>query len=462
MLKLKDIKSVYFIGIGGIGMSALARFFKQQGMNVAGYDRTPTPLTDTLKQEGIEVRFDDDVESIPQTFKDKQSCLVVFTPAVPVTHAELQYFKKNNFQVKKRAEVLGLLTRGMEGVCVAGTHGKTTISSMTAHLMKQSEVGCNAFLGGITRNYATNFLLDEHSSYVVMEADEFDRSFLHLTPHLALVSAMDADHLDVYGEASKVYEAFNEFVQLISPGGALLYKEGLPLELPDDDVEVFTYSAKEEGDFYPFNLKLVDGLYKFSLKTPFGKIHHLKMGVPGLLNVENAVGAIGLSLLAGVDEDEIREALPNFKGIRRRFEYRIREENLVYIDDYAHHPEEINATVASVRALYPGKQLTVVFQPHLFTRTRDFADGFAEALDKCDRVFLLDIYPAREEPIEGVTSQMIVDRMQLEKVKLLKYYDLKEELKSDVPEVILTLGAGDIDKLTDDLEGHLKLFIFNE
>jgi len=459
MLKLDDIKSVYFIGIGGIGMSALARFFKQQGKNVAGYDKTSTALTSTLMDEGIQVTFHDNVDNIPDDFKDPSNCLVVYTPAVPVGHGELNYYRQNNFQVKKRAEVLGLLTRGMEGICVAGTHGKTTISSMAAHLMRQSQVGCNAFLGGITRNYATNFLHDDSSLYVVMEADEFDRSFLQLTPYLALISAMDADHLDIYGEASKVYEAFNQFVQLINSGGALLFKEGLPVELPDEDVEVFTYSAKEEGDFYPFNLRHVDGFYYFNLKTPFGKIMKLQMGVPGLVNVENAIGAIGLALLAGVEEDEIRNALPKFQGIKRRFEYRIREDNLVYIDDYAHHPEEINATVSSVRAIYPGKKLTVIFQPHLYTRTKDFADDFAKALDQCDNVYLLDIYPAREEPMEGVSSKMIADRMKLKQVKWLSFDDLLLDLKKNVPEVVLTLGAGDIDTLTEDLEKQLKQFI---
>lgn len=462
MLQLDNIQSVYFIGIGGIGMSALARFFKHQGMNVAGYDRTVTKLTDALVKEGIEVSFEDNVESIAPAYKDKASSLVVYTPAVPSTHSEFNYFKVNGFEIKKRAEVLGLLTRGMEGICVAGTHGKTTISSMTAHLLKQSAIGCNAFLGGITRNYSTNFLFDEKSPFVVMEADEFDRSFLHLKPHLALISAVDADHLDIYGEASKVSEAFNQFAGLISPGGALLYKEGVSLELPDDDVEVFTYSGSEEGDFHPFNLKLKNGLYHFDLKTPFGKIKNLQMGIPGLLNVENAVGAMGLALLAGVEEEELRSALPAFEGIKRRFEYRIRENELVYIDDYAHHPEEINATVRSVRALYPQKEITVVFQPHLYTRTRDFAEGFAEALDRCDRVYLLDIYPAREEPIKGVTSNVIKEIMKMDEVKLVNYDELLKDLENKLPEVILTLGAGDIDKKVDDLQFKLNQFILNK
>ncbi|MCU4177121.1 UDP-N-acetylmuramate--L-alanine ligase [Carboxylicivirga sp. N1Y90] len=461
MLQLKDIKSVYFIGIGGIGMSALARFFKYEGKEVAGYDRTQTDLTHKLEVEGISIHYTDDVDLISSTFKQQLSCLVVYTPAVPKDHTELNFFRDNGFTVKKRAEVLGLLTQGMDGICVAGTHGKTTISSMTAHLLKQSKVGCNAFLGGITNNYKTNFLHDVKSPYVVLEADEFDRSFLHLKPHFALVSAMDADHLDIYGDAEQVYAAFNEFVSLIGAGGALLHKVGLPINEPDEEVEIFTYSLDEEGDFYPTNLHLKNGLYQFDLQSPFGKISNVTLGIPGLVNVENAVGAMGLALLSGVEEDEIREALPKFSGIKRRFEYHVREEGMVYIDDYAHHPEEINATVKSVRAIYPEKELTVVFQPHLFTRTQDFAEGFAKALDKCDQIFLLDIYPARELPIEGVNSEMILKLMESEKVKVVKKEALLDELLKVKPELVLSLGAGDIDKLVPSLAEGLKDSISN-
>lgn len=447
MLQLKDIKSVYFIGVGGIGMSALARFFKYEGMEVAGYDRTQTELTLKLEEEGIDVHYRDDIDLIGAVFKRQLSTLIVYTPAVPQDHAELSFFRKNAFEVKKRAEVLGILTRGMDGVCVAGTHGKTTISSMTAHLMRQSSVGCNAFLGGITNNYKTNFLHDANSPFVVLEADEFDRSFLQLKPHFALVSAMDADHLDIYGDESQIHDAFDEFVSLINPGGALLYKVGLPVVEPDEDVEIFTYALNEKADFYPVNLNLVEGLYEFDLQSPFGKIHGLKLGVPGLVNVENAVGAMGLALLSGVEPKELQMALPQFSGIKRRFEYHLREDKIVYIDDYAHHPEEINATVQSVRAIYPHKKLTVVFQPHLFSRTKDFAEGFAKALDACDRVFLLDIYPARELPIEGVDSEMIANLMHLEGVKVVTKSDLLDELVSVSPELVLSMGAGDIDQL---------------
>jgi len=459
MLQLKEIKNVYFVGIGGIGMSAIARFFKYEGMHVAGYDRVSTVLTTELEQEGIDVHYQDDIKQIALNYHDASTTLVVYTPAIPDTHTELTYFREKGFDVRKRAEVLGLISSGMNGVCVAGTHGKTTISSMTAHLYKQSNVGCNAFLGGIVNNYKTNFLHNANSPYVVLEADEFDRSFLHLHPHFALVSAMDADHLDIYGDADQVTEAFHSFIDQIEPAGALLYKEGLPVGPVDEDIEVFTYSADTQGDFHPVRLTLEDGLYVFDLKSPFGMIKGLKMGVPGLVNVENAVGAIGLALMAGVEANEIRQALPGFEGIRRRFEYRIKTEDFVFIDDYAHHPEEINATVKSVRAIYPDKKITVVFQPHLYTRTRDFAAGFAEALDQCDRVVLLDIYPARELPIEGVESKMIANLMQNNKVTVVAKEDIYEELVKEDNDIILTLGAGDIDKEVSALELKFRALI---
>lgn len=459
MMQLKDIKSVYFIGIGGIGMSAIARFFKFEGKNVAGYDRTSTVLTQELEQEKIDIHYDDNVELIDTCYKDKASTLIVYTPAVPDSHTELQYFKTNGFTIQKRAEVLGLLTHKMDGVCVAGTHGKTTISTMTAHLYTQSEIGCNAFLGGISNNYKTNFLHNSQSPYVVLEADEFDRSFLHLKPQFALISAMDADHLDIYGDEQNVRDAFNQFVDRIQPGGALVYKEGLPLDEVDEDVELFSYSLDGDSDIYATNIKQEDGLYRFDMVSPFGKLRNLKLGVPGLVNVENAVGAVALALLGDVEEGEIRDALAGFQGIRRRFEYKIKEENLVMIDDYAHHPEEINATLASVKDIYPDKKISVVFQPHLYTRTRDFADGFAKALDVADQVYLLDIYPARELPIEGVTSEIIRRKMKLKQVEVVSKAELLTKVKTSKPEVLLTLGAGDIDKLVPLLADELKKLI---
>jgi UDP-N-acetylmuramate--alanine ligase len=462
MLLLKDIKSVYFIGVGGIGMSAIARFFKYEGLHVAGYDRVSTVLTKELEEEGIAIHYDDDIKQIALNYHDKASTLVVYTPAIPSDHRELNYFKDKGFDVRKRAAVLGLISSGMNSVCVAGTHGKTTISSMTAHLYKQSSVGCNAFLGGIINNYKTNFLHDAASSYVVLEADEFDRSFLQLHPYLALISAMDADHLDIYGSEEHVNEAFHDFVERIEPGGVLLHKAGLEIDDVNDEIELFTYSIEEKADFMASNIRLVDGMYHFDLKSPFGVVKSLQMGVPGLVNVENAVGAIGLALLGGVEPQEIQSALPDFAGIRRRFQYRITSDSLVFIDDYAHHPQEINATVKSVRALYPGKEITAVFQPHLYTRTCDFAEGFAAALDKCDRVLLMDIYPARELPIEGVDSDMIIRLMQNERVQKVDRNCLFEVLTEQPVEVILTLGAGDIDKEVPILEEKLREFISNK
>ena len=459
MMQMNNIRSVYFIGIGGIGMSAIARFFKFEGKNVAGYDRTSTVLTKELEQEGITIHYTDDVDEIALCYRDKSSALIVYTPAIPDDHSELQYFRNKGFTLQKRAEVLGLLTQKRDGVCVAGTHGKTTISTMTAHLFTKSEVGCSAFLGGISNNYKTNFLHSHQSPYVVLEADEFDRSFLHLKPHFALISAMDADHLDIYGDEQQVKAAFNQFVQKIQPGGALVYKAGLPLDEVDEDVELFSYSLEGESDFYATNIKLVDGLYQFDVISPFGKIHKLKLGIPGLVNVENAIGAIALALLGDVDAEEIRKSLVEFKGIRRRFEYKIKSENLVMIDDYAHHPEEINATLASVKDIYPDRKIAVVFQPHLYTRTRDFAAGFAAALDVADQVYLLDIYPARELPIEGVTSELIREKMELKQVEMVSKEDLVEKVKVSKPEVLLTLGAGDIDKMVPVLARELELFI---
>ena len=461
MLQFKDIKSVYFIGIGGIGMSALARFFCYEKLNVAGYDRVTTVLTKELEAEGIKIHYEDNIQNISTEYRDKESTLVVYTPAILETHSELKHFRDQGFDVRKRAAVLGLISSGLNSVCVAGTHGKTTISSLTAHLYKQSSVGCNAFLGGIVNNYKTNFLHDSDSSYVVLEADEFDRSFLHLKPHFALLSAMDADHLDIYGDKESINSAFHEFVSKIEPGGVLVYKQGLPIEDVNSDIELFSYSIEEKADFSAFNLKLEDGIHRFDLHTPFGTIRGLKMGIPGLVNVENAVGAIALAMLGGVESDEIKAALPDFEGIRRRFQYRIKSDELVMIDDYAHHPEEINATFKSVKAIYPDRKVTAVFQPHLFTRTRDFAEEFANSLDQFDRILLLDIYPARELPIDGVTSQMIASMMKSPAVKVVKKADLFDALIEDENEVVLTLGAGDIDKEVPVLEKKFREFISN-
>ncbi len=450
-MDFSKVTSVYFIGIGGIGMSALARYFKVNGYHVSGYDRTRTLLTGELEKEGIDIYFEDTVELISDSYKNQVTTLVVYTPAVPVNHLQLNYFKEHLFAVKKRSEVLGLLTHQRKGVCAAGTHGKTTISTMIAHLLKQSAVDCSAFLGGVSQNYKTNLLLSDKSDYVVLEADEFDRSFLRLTPYLALISSADADHLDIYGDDSSVKESFQEFAELVKPGGILLTKKEIDLKFRENNkVKHYTYSLDDESaDFCAVNLKLIDGLYQFDLNTPNKPVCNIRVGIPGLVNVENAVGACSVAWLVGVKGDEMINSLPGFKGIRRRFDYRIKRDDLVVIDDYAHHPEEINATLKSVRALYPEKKITGVFQPHLFSRTSDFYKEFAEKLSGLDELILLDIYPAREKPMQGISSNMILELVDLPVKKLSTKKELLSDIKGLNPEVLLMMGAGDIDKEID-------------
>lgn len=439
-------------------MSALARYFKAMGYAVSGYDRTPTLLTGEMEKEGIQIYFEDKVELIEAEFKNQISTLIVYTPAVSSNHLQLSYFKGNLFAVKKRSEVLGLLTYQKKGICVAGTHGKTTVSTMIAYLLKESAVDCSAFLGGVSQNYKTNLLLAEASDYVVLEADEYDRSFLRLKPYLALITSTDADHLDIYGDDSHVKESFCEFAALVKPGGVLLTKQGIDLRFKvPDEVKHWRYSLdNSSADFYAKNLKLVDGLYQFDLHTPQRLLKNIKVGIPGLVNVENAVGACTAAYLVGVADEEIRASLPQFKGVRRRFDYRIKRDDLVLIDDYAHHPEEIKATVKSVRALYPNKKLTGVFQPHLFSRTNDFHREFAQSLSLLDELILLDIYPAREEPIPGVNAQMILNLAQLPVKILSTKRELINNIKQLKPEVLLMMGAGDIDKEIDKVVEDLK------
>ncbi len=457
-MDFSKIKSVYFIGIGGIGMSALARYFKAMGYAVSGYDRSPTLLTGEMEKEGIQICFEDKVELITTDFKNQVSTLIVYTPAVSSKHLQLSYFKESLFAVKKRSEVLGLLTYQKKGICVAGTHGKTTVSTMIAYLLKESAVDCSAFLGGVSQNYKTNLLLAEASDYVVLEADEYDRSFLRLKPYLALITSTDADHLDIYGDDSHVKESFCEFAALVKPGGILLSKQGIDLTFKvSDEVKHWHYSLdNSSADFYAENLQLLDGLYQFDLHTPQRLIKNIKVGIPGLVNVENAVGACTAAHLVGVADEEIRASLPQFKGVRRRFDYRIKRNDLVLIDDYAHHPEEIKATVKSVRALYPNKKLTGVFQPHLFSRTNDFHREFAQSLGLLDELILLDIYPAREEPIPGVNAQMILNLAQLPVKILSTKKELINNIKQLKPEVLLMMGAGDIDKEIDKVVEELK------
>ena len=446
-------------------MSALARYFKAKGCDVCGFDRTETPLTKNLVAEGIGVHYNDDAGAIPQSFKDnKNDTLVVYTPAIPVSNSELQWFKNQNYLMMKRSEALGLISKSKHTIAVAGTHGKTSVSTMVAHLVTATGIGCDAFLGGISKNYNSNLLLAEGSRYVVAEADEYDRSFLRLHPHIALVTSMDADHLDIYGTHNALKEAFEQFASQITCGGTLIIKYGLTLPVRDD-VRVFTYSLNDaNADFHAKNIRMEkDGRYLFTLQTPNETIENVHTLAPGLLNVENGIAAMAATIVAGgkfsdceqtekIETEKIKDGLASFEGILRRFDFRIRKENIVYIDDYAHHPEELRFAIKSVRELYPGKHITGIFQPHLYTRTRDFAGDFAQSLDLLDSILLLDIYPAREEPIEGITSEIIFKKITVDDKILCKKSDVINILKNKKLEVLLTLGAGDIDTLVAKIE----------
>ena len=394
---MKQYSSLYFIGAGGIGMSALVRYFLAKGYRVAGYDRTSSPLTEALQSEGLEIVYDESVDLIPDYCRDPKTTLVVYTPAIPATHAGLLYFREHGFKVVKRAELLGLITQSSKGLCFSGTHGKTTTSSMAAHIFHESPIGCNAFLGGILRNYNSNLILSDHSPFTVIEADEYDRSFHWLHPYMAVVTATDPDHLDIYGTEEAYLESFAHFTSLIQPGGCLVIKKGIKL-VPrvQEGVKVYTYSARDGGDFHADNIRVGNGTILFDFVAPDGVVADVELGVPVDINIENAVAAMAIARLNGVADDDMRRAMASFKGAKRRFEFWVKRDDRVMIDDYAHHPDELKASIRSVRALYPGRKLTVIFQPHLYSRTRDFAPQFAEALSMADQVILLDIYPARE------------------------------------------------------------------
>lgn len=460
MIKMdfSKIQNVYLVGIGGIGMSALARYFKTRNMFVAGYDKTATPLTDQLIKEGIDVHFEDNLDLIPgQVHAEKDNTLVIYTPAVPDYHYEFNYFKERGYIVMKRAEVLGLIFSNMNGIAVAGTHGKTTTSTMIAHLLKQSSLDCSAFLGGISKNYETNLLLSSSSQYIVVEADEYDRSFLKLFPHLAVVTSVDPDHLDIYGTHEEVVKSFNQFVAQINACGILIYKKGIGLDTTKlSDVTVFNYSVNEVADFYPLNVRLDNGLYSFDLQTPMGIIPDLKLGVPGKMNLENSIAAIAAATLLEAKPEEIRKGLKSFAGVKRRFEIHVNTPGFTYIDDYAHHPEELAACITSLKQVFPAKKITGIFQPHLFSRTRDFAIGFGESLSMLDELILLDIYPAREEPIPGVTSELIFNKVKLKNKILCKKENLLEALADTRPEVLVTMGAGDIDRFIEPIKNWAK------
>ena len=461
-MDVNTIKSVYFIGAGGIGMSALVRYFLSKGKKVGGYDRTPSELTLKLTEEGADIQYDESPELIPANFRDATNTLVVYTAAMPEDHVLLQYFRHHGFTIYKRAQVLGMLTRTSKGLCAAGTHGKTTTSSMAAHLLYQSHVGCDAFLGGISKNYGTNLLLSDKSEYVVIEADEFDRSFLQLFPEYAAITAIDADHLDIYGTEAAYRASFEQYAGLVEH--ALVVKSSLQLNVESLKARVYTYSVGEKADFYADNVRVKDGEICFDFYTPESKVADIQLGVPVLVNVENSVAAMALAVLMGATEEELREGMRSFMGVYRRFNVHVNTPRVTYIDDYAHHPQELKATIDSVRYLFPERYVIGVFQPHLYSRTRDFADGFAEVLSGLDEVALLPIYPAREEPIEGVTSEWLMEKISIKRALVLptvlaKY--LRERVKGCIAQgkdcVVVTMGAGDISDQVNDIEKALQI-----
>lgn len=438
-------------------MSALVRYFLAKGYPVAGYDKTPSELTEKLLAEGAEIVYDESVSLIPSYCRHARSTLVVRTPAVPDTHAGLSYFRENGFTIVKRAELLGLITRSSQGLCFAGTHGKTTTSSMAAHIFHQSGIGCNAFLGGILKNYDSNLILDNKSPYSIIEADEYDRSFHHLSPYMAVITATDPDHLDIYGTREAYLESFSRFTSLIRPGGCLVMHKGIAATpRTQEGVKVYEYAGNEESDFYARNIRIGNGEIVFDFVTPREVIPDISLGVPVQINIENGVAAMAIAWLNGIPAEAIRQAMASFKGAKRRFDYWLKTDKCVLIDDYAHHPDEIRASIQSVRALYPDKKISAIFQPHLYSRTRDFAGDFAKALSLLDELILTEIYPAREQPIPGVTSQIILDQVTCKEKELCEKKMLLEKIKERNFEVLITLGAGDIDRLLPDIKAILE------
>jgi UDP-N-acetylmuramate--alanine ligase len=451
-MNLRNIQRIYLIGIGGIGMSGLARYFSHLGCMVCGYDKTETPLTDALKQEGMDVIFTDDAALIPAEFGEpNEGTLIIFTPAIPKDSAILNHFKVAGFELFKRSQVLGIISESLFTVAVAGTHGKTTTSSLIAHVLTEAGKDCSAFLGGIATNYNSNVLYG-NSNIVVVEADEYDRSFLTLQPDIAVITSMDADHLDIYGSHEQLTESFQLFASQIKAGGKLIAKQGLPLAHTFTSYTINT----EAADAIAHNIRVQEGSFYFDFENGDVNINDIEMGIPGMHNIENAVAAIQVALYMNVEADAIKAAFASFQGVKRRFEYVVRNEHNVYIDDYAHHPEELKACIASVKKLYPNHKLTTIFQPHLYSRTRDFADGFAEALDMTDELLMLDIYPARELPIEGVDAHTILSRMKLQDKRLLSKQEVIKYVQAQQPELLLTVGAGDIDQIVNPLKQALQ------
>ena len=457
MKKLEQVKSVYFLGIGGIGMSALARYFHSKGIKVSGYDKTPTALTSALIDEGISIHFEDDCSLISSDFSDPNQTLVVITPAIPANHKEWAFFKENGFEILKRSAILGLITADAFTIAVAGTHGKTTTSTLIAHLLKSAGLECTAFLGGISKNFNSNLLigqLQNGRNIIVVEADEYDRSFLTLYPDIAVITSMDPDHLDIYGDANQMLKTYQEFASQVKPNGCLIYKKGLPVGKVN--ARSLDYALQSPADQFSSDINIKNHQYHFNWTGRGFSFNDLTTGLPGEHNVENAVAAISVAVELGLSEEVIRKGLASYQGVNRRFDYQVRSENLIYIDDYAHHPEELRACISSVKALYPGKKITGVFQPHLFSRTRDFADGFAQSLSMLDELLLLDIYPARELPIQGVTAEMILDKVTCAVKKICTKDEVLNMFKTSRPEVLLTLGAGDIDQLVIPLQKILS------
>jgi UDP-N-acetylmuramate--alanine ligase len=459
MIDFKTIEGIYFVGIGGIGMSAIALYFTRGGFSVGGYDRSESRITISLKDSGCSVTYDDDVNSLPALFRntaEKDKVLIVYTPAIPAENRIISFFRQQGYRIYKRSEILGEISSNTETLAISGTHGKTTVSTMTAHLLKQSHVDCSAFLGGISKNYDSNLLLGE-SSYTVIEADEFDRSFHRLTPSIAVVTSLDADHLDIYGDKETMIEAYNIFCGKIKKGGKLVVNSRIRKEIiVPEGVACYTYGFEKGSDYHAFNIEHIVDYYRFSIKTPQTTIENIHFPFPGIINIENLTAAITVALMCGVEEQEIRKAAILFRGVKRRFDIRINLPGITYVDDYAHHPEEIKAFIESIKEYFGGRKLTGIFQPHLFTRTRDHAKGFAAVLDKLDETILLPIYPAREKPIEGVSSEMILERMHSPNKRLLKKEEVVEALEVKNLDVLLTIGAGDIDTLVIPVEDKIR------
>ena len=445
-MELKDIKAVYFVGAGGIGMSAIARYFIRKGVVVAGYDKTPSELTKQLEREGALLHYEENTDEIPHACRDPKQCLVIYTPAIPAEHKELQYFRANGFTVEKRAQVLGTLTRTHKGLCVAGTHGKTSTSTMCAHIMHQGHIDCNAFLGGISKNYSTNYIISAESDYVVIEADEFDRSFHWLRPWMSVITATDADHLDIYGTKEAYLESFRHYTTLIQPGGALIIHRGLEMHADvQPGVKVYEYS-RTEGDFHAENIRIDNGTITFDFVSPIENVKDVELGQPVPINIDNGIAAMAMAQLAGCTAEELKYGMKTYRGVDRRFDFKINDSRHVLLSDYAHHPKEIYQSAKSIRELYKGRHITAIFQPHLYTRTRDFYRDFADALSQLDEVILTEIYPAREQPIEGVTSQLIYDNLRpgIEK-SIIRKDDVLDLVKQRDFDVLVILGAGDLD-----------------